>query len=154
MARATNKTMPEEQITEAPAFTNIFDFIKDVSHEKKNIYDLNPEAAGKIYSRYMADLMLSQHADCIMIINELNCRPNMPARWHYDYLLAKLPMRKRFAKLTKPDVGERVQLLVDFFGYSVPKALEVIDMFVDADFEEIREKLFTGGLAGKAKKRG
>lgn len=137
----------EKELSVDLPFKNIFDFIKDVSQEKRNIYDLNPELADKIYSKFMTDLMLSQHADCIMIVNELNCRPNIPKRRHYDFLLHRLPMRKRFAKTAKPSVGVRVQLIMDAYNYSTQKALEVLDLFDDAGFDAMRESLRIGGMS-------
>lgn len=93
--------------------------------------------------------MLSQHADCILHINELNKRPYMSKRMHHDYLTKVLSKRKRFARLSKPTTTAEIELIQEVFSYSKEKALAVRDLFSDDDIATMRASRERGGISKK-----
>jgi hypothetical protein len=129
---------------------NLFSLIGDVSFDKKGIFHESDEAE-KQYNKYMVELMLSQHPDCILYVNELNRRPFLSKKMHHDYLFHSLPKRKRFAKLSKPVADADVEIIKEVFGYSTEKAQQVLPLFSPEQMEKMRQSRFTGGVLQKKK---
>ena len=46
----------------------------------------------------------------------------------------------------KAEKYEAIDLIVEYYGYSLQKAREVVDIFTDEDLRTLKQKLFTGGL--------
>lgn len=121
-----------------------FKLLNDVSFDKKNLIREDPSRI-KGWTPYLANMMLSLHADAILIVDEVNCRPRLTPKQHYKYLLYALPKKKRFAKKAKPAKVERAEVIRDYYNWSLDKALEVQDLFTDDDIEELKNRMFKGG---------
>ncbi len=135
-----------------PTKIGLFDLLKDVSYEKKNLWETDPQQAESAYSTFVVNLMLSYHPDCILIVNELNCR-RMKPKWHYDYLLKTLTPRKRYSKTEKPTLADDIGLLVGHLNISQSKALEVYDLLSAEDLADLRKLTSRGGKVGKSAKQ-
>lgn len=129
----------------------LFNLIDDVSSSKKGLFHAHPDNE-KAYAPFMVNLMLSQHPDSILVINELNARGHMPKKWQHDYLFHKLPKRKRFAKLAKPLKSVDIDALMDYFNVSLQKAIDMQDFYTAEDFKAMRATKFTGGMVTKKSK--
>ena len=122
---------------------DLIQFLTSINQTKENLFETgNPEALEKAYPRFIINKMLSYHADAILLVNELNLRngPNygISNRQHYEFLLRVLDKKKRYTKLSKPDVDEKVDLLVRVLKYSKDRALEVVDLYSEDQYERLR----------------
>lgn len=121
-----------------------FKLLNDVSYDKKNLIREDPSRI-KDWNPYLANMMLSLHHDVILFVDEVNCRPRLTPKQHYLYLLYVLPKKKRFAKKAKPKKMKKAEVIRDYYKYSLEKAVEVADLFTDADIKQLEEMMFTGG---------
>lgn len=110
--------------------------------------------AEKTYSPFLVARSLSYHADCILIVNELNIRGrsehNLSNKMHYEFLLYSVEKKKRWAKWAKQDKDDTISLIMDKYKYSYEKALEVVDLFSDDDIEHLKRGGDTGGVSKDA----
>lgn len=99
------------------------------------------------YNRFIINKGISFHKDCIFIVNELNIRPNIDAKMHYDFYKYSVRKYKRpYMKWINKEQSNKVDLIKRFFNFSTEKALEVVDLISEENLNEIKEKLSTGGL--------
>lgn len=119
------------------------DFLTDINFKKENILKNDPEAQND-YSPYIINMMLSNHIDCILLINELNCRPNISKKMHYNFLIYSIRKGKRFAKNIKPIEKEDVDLIMEYYNYSRHKAIEALQIIPQEKLNEIRTIKNTG----------
>lgn len=121
------------------------DFLKDINWEKKNIlrHDIDAE---KDYNPYITNMVLSYHPDCVAIVNELNCRPNMSKKMQYDFLIQLVRRKKRFAKRAPIPKSDNVKLLMDYYDYSETRAHDALYYMSDKLINEIKLKSNKGGL--------
>jgi hypothetical protein len=54
--------------------------------------------------------------------------------------------RKRYNKWLKPEKLENLELVQQYYGYSIKKARHVLALLNDSQIKTIKEKLFKGGL--------
>jgi len=64
----------------------------------------------------------------------------------YSFLLNIIRKRKRFSKWFKKNDDDVLQMVIDYYGYSVNKAKEALKILNDEQIEFIREKLIKGGM--------
>lgn len=125
---------------------NVFTLLSDVSFDKKDAIRKS-DVHFREYNKFIIELMLSYHADSIMQANEMNMRSGINKFMHSDYLTATLPKRKRFSKVTKPELADEIEMLIQVLGYSKQKALEVVSLLTEEDKEYLRRVTNKGGLA-------
>ena len=118
--------------------------LSDVSYDKKNLIMSEPERL-KDWSPFLANMMLSLHKDAILFVNEVNCRPRITPKQHYLYLLYALPKAKRFAKKTNPKKAAKIEVIREYYNYSMTKALEVVDLLSDEDIKRMKKSMNKGG---------
>ena len=125
---------------------NLWDLVKDLNNGKKGLIHQDDEWE-RLYAPFVVNLVLSRHIDALFHVNELNERPNMSKKMHYDYLMHSLPKRNRFApgsKKIKPD--ENVRLVMDVYSYSETKARQVVALLTKEELNELKKSQFTGGF--------
>lgn len=132
---------------------SIWDILNDVSFEKADLFNSLSEEDQKVWQPYIVNMMLSYHADSIMIVNELNARYNMSKKAHHDYLFHKLTKRKRFAKPGKETFSDELKLVAEVFDLTETKAKDILSFFDEKDLEEMRKSLVVGGFDKKSKKK-
>jgi len=132
--------------------SELYDFLNSINHNKVNLYETGNESAealDKAYPPFVVNRCLAAHFDLVLIINELNIRGGnefaMEKRSHYEFLLSAVPVKKRFAKLPKPEKNDRIELLKTLNNWSTTKALEVVDILTDAQYKQLEELLIEGG---------
>jgi hypothetical protein len=89
--------------------------------------------------------------DTVLIANQASMMMNISDRMHYDFLIRSVRKKKRFAPWHKPEKNEAIDLIMQIYGYSYPKAVEVMDLITDEDLENMRSILDVGGIR-KSKK--
>ena len=121
------------------------EFLKSINETKVNLMRENPETV-TAYPAFIVRRLLSYHDDCILLVNEINCIPNLDPQLEYEFLLHALSRRKRFAKLHKVEKPERLDIVKRFYGYSDAKAMEVLSLHTEDDFTRMENALRTGGV--------
>ena len=134
---------------------NPFDFVKDINYQKKDL--LKDDVDGHLereYKPFLINRTLSFTHDTALHANEMNIRPFLDNKLQYQYLLNIIRPKNRFGRWLKAEKYEAIDLIVEYYGYSLQKAREVVDIFTDEDLSTLRQKLFTGGLKERNELRG
>jgi hypothetical protein len=127
---------------------NPFDFVNDINFGKKDIMtdSDNPELAESTYNPFLTNRALSYFPDTIQFANMMNKSSHIDNMLQYSFLLNIIRKRKRFSKWFKKNDDDVLQMVIDYYGYSVNKAKEALKILNDEQIEFIREKLIKGGM--------
>ena len=127
---------------------NPFDFVNDINFGKKDIMtdSDNPELAEKTYNPFLTNRALSYFPDTIQFANMMNKNSHIDHMLQYSFLLNIIRKRKRFSKWFKKNDDDVLQMVIDYYGYSVNKAKEALKILNDEQIEVIRAKLIKGGM--------
>tara|TARA_R110002153_G_scaffold39289_1_gene113297 strand:- start:4555 stop:4944 length:390 start_codon:yes stop_codon:yes gene_type:complete len=127
---------------------NPFDFVNDINFGKKDIMtdSDNPELAESTYNPFLTNRALSYFPDTIQFANMMNKNSHIDNMLQYSFLLNIIRKRKRFSKWFKKNDDDVLQMVIDYYGYSVNKAKEALKILNDEQIEFIREKLIKGGM--------
>ena len=127
---------------------NPFDFVNDINFGKKDIMtdSDNPELAESTYNPFLTNRALSYFPDTIQFANMMNKSSHIDNMLQYSFLLNIIRKRKRFSKWFKKNDDDVLQMVIDYYGYSVNKAKEALKILNDEQIEVIREKLIKGGM--------
>ena len=120
-----------------------FDFIGAITHSKENL--IVDDWSEKQYNPWIINKGLSYGADTVIYANEMNSRPHLDRRLQFDFLINSLRPRKRFNKWLKPETVEALATIQEYYGYSIDKARQVVDLFDAVQLETIKKKLNKGG---------
>jgi hypothetical protein len=127
---------------------NPFDFVNDINFGKKDIMtdSDNPELAEKTYNPFLTNRALSYFPDTIQFANMMNNNSHIDNMLQYSFLLNIIRKRKRFSKWFKKNDDDVLQMVIDYYGYSVNKAKEALKILNNEQIEAIRVKLIKGGM--------
>lgn len=125
---------------------NVFTFVAAINTKKSDDLFKEPEAE-KEYIPYLVNKAFSYFPDTILYVNEININHNIPKQWQFDFLMNSIPKRNRFSKWSKKEsTPQDVMTIVEYYGYSVKKATEVIDLFTNDQLQQIKQNhLMKGG---------
>ena len=97
-----------------------FDYIKSISHTKKNIMEEPKE-----YQAFIVNRGLSYFPDTVLFANEVNRLWAIPPKYQYEYLLNSIRPKDRFSKWNKKDKEKEKTLtnIMEYYncGYRVAK---------------------------------
>ena len=127
---------------------NPFDFVNDINFGKKDIMtdSDNPELAESTYNPFLTNRALSYFPDTIQFANMMNNNSHIDNMLQYSFLLNIIRKRKRFSKWFKKNDDDVLQMVIDYYGYSVNKAKEALKILNNEQIEAIRVKLIKGGM--------
>ena len=127
---------------------NPFDFVNDINFGKKDIItdSANPELAEKTYNPFLTNLALSYFPDTIQFANMMNKNSHIDHLLQYSFLLNIIRKRKRFSKWFKKNDDDVLEMVIEYYGYSVNKAKEALKILTDDQLEKIKEKMTKGGM--------
>lgn len=123
----------------------MIEHLNSINTTKKNIIRDSDDkfSAERAYPRFPVTRSLSYHPDAILLVNELNIRGleshNVSNLMHYEFLLYVLPQKKRFAKWAKSSKDNKLELLIQFYGYSKSKAMEVLDLIPQEEYDRLQK---------------
>ena len=134
--------------SEGNLIMNPFDFVNDINLGKKDIITNsdNPELAEKTYNPYLTNKSLSYFPDTVQYANMMNMNSHLDHLLQYSFLINIVRKRKRFSKWYKNTSDEDLQAVIDYYGYSVNKAKEVLKLLDDEQLVTIKTKLMRGGM--------
>ena len=119
-----------------------FDIINAISTGQHDYW--RPEVE-KDYNAFMINRGLSFGADTVIYANEMNSRPHLDKRLQFDFLINNIRPRKRYNKWLKAEKDEVLDVLQEYYGYSIRKARQVLHLHTDAQIDYMRKRLNKGG---------
>ena len=120
---------------------NPFDFVTSITYSKQDIMN---EINEKEYNSFLINRSLSYYQDCVLYSNEINRRFDTPALLQYHYLLNSIRKKKRFAKWSKPDFGDDIKIVMEYYKVSRQKAEEYLNILTDKELGILRKRMNKG----------
>ena len=121
---------------------NPFEFSNSITYTKKDIMN---ELNEKEYAPFLVNRSLSYHQDCILYANEMNRRFDISHKLQYHYLLNTIRKRKRFAKWSKPELIDDLNIVMDYYSISREKAEEYLSILNKSAIETLKRRMKKGG---------
>jgi len=122
-----------------------FDFVNAINYTKVRLMDDNSDVE-KEYKKFIVKRALSFSHDTVLYANEMNKYPHLDNKLEFDFLLNIIRSRKRFSKWLKPDKIKDLDNIQTYYGYSITKAKEVLDLHSGKQLQYIKNRLEKGGL--------
>ena len=117
---------------------NPFDYVKSIN-EKNHIDQVRD------YNPYLTNRSLSYHLDTVMIANEMNKYPRLPAACQYDFLYHSVRKSRRYGGWYKDDPNPHLEMVMEYFNYSKTKALAALQNLTQENLREIKKRMDKGG---------
>tara|TARA_R110000868_G_scaffold383075_3_gene649800 strand:+ start:1240 stop:1617 length:378 start_codon:yes stop_codon:yes gene_type:complete len=121
---------------------NPFEFVNAVSYTKKDIITDENESH---YSSFLVNRSLSYFQDSVLLANEMNKYHQIDNKLQSAFLINTLRKRKRFSKWQKHEMASDLKSVMDYYGYSEEKALQVYPLLSGEQLKIIQKKVSRGG---------
>lgn len=122
-----------------------FDFVNAINKSKENLFETRNYTESD-YNKFIVNRAMSQYSDTIFIANEANkILNNIPNKSHFSFYRFIVPSKKRYSKWGKSDISKKVETIMQFYDYSLQRALEVESIFSEDDVKNMKEIMDTGG---------
>ena len=123
-----------------------FDFINSINFTKKNLMSNteNDELAEATYVPYITNRTLSYFTDTLLYANEMNKYSTLDNKLQYEFLLNSIRPKKRFAKWSKPEQNDDLDIVSEFYNYSLPKARQALNLLNENQLRVIRDSMTKG----------
>jgi hypothetical protein len=122
----------------------LFDYLKAINETKEPLMD-TPEWGKPSYPPFVVGRCLSYFPDTLFAVNEMNTRAHIDPKMHFDFLRVAVRKRKRFSKWLKRENDERVQALIEYYGFSAKKAREALTVLTETQVLQIMNAVSKGG---------
>jgi hypothetical protein len=120
------------------------DYLKAINETKEPLMD-TPEWGKPSYPPFVVGRCLSYFPDTLFAVNEMNTRAHIDPKMHFDFLRVAVRKRKRFSKWLKRENDERVQALIEYYGFSAKKAREALTVLTETQVSQIMDAVSKGG---------
>ena len=117
---------------------NPVDYVKAIN-EKKHID--NPA----LYTPFLANRAFSYHLDTVLIANEMNKYPDLPAELQFSFMNEAVRKGRRFSSWYKEEESPFLEMVMEYYNYSKPKALQALQVLTQENLREISKRMDTGG---------
>lgn len=124
---------------------NLSDYLNAINVSKEPLLDISESYTKQSYPPFVVTRCLSYFPDTLFAANEMNTRPLIDSKMHFDFLRGAVRPRKRFSKWLKREDDSRVAALVEYYGISSRKAREALSVLSESDLEEIVAAVDKGG---------
>ena len=121
------------------------DYLNAINHTKEKLMDTEDEEWERKYPPFIVNECLAPFQDTIMLVNEINCIPNVDKKLQFDFLRTSLRSRKRFTPWIKASKMDNLECVKEYYGYNNAKAKAALDILSDDQIAIIKSKLFKGG---------
>lgn len=126
---------------------NPYDFVNTINSKQKK--DLmtgsdNDQLAEASYVPYVVNKALSYFPDTIMYANAMNQYNQVDNKLQFHYLLNTVRPGKRFSKWTKRIDSDELQLVMEYYSYSMEKAKQVLPILSIEQITLIKNNLTHG----------
>lgn len=144
-------TAPAEEVFEEEKGLSPFDFIKSVSNTKKDLIKDNPDDT-KAYKAYVVNHGLSFYPDTVLIANEMNLYPDIPAISQYYYYMGSIRKGNRYSEWHKAKKNDDLDLVQKVYQVRRDIAKQYLKLLSNDDLKKLRELTDTGETAKKKNK--
>jgi hypothetical protein len=141
-----------EEVIEEEKGPSPFDFIKSVSNTKQDMLSEDPELV-KYYNAFIVNRGLSYFPDTVLLANDLNMYPDIPAVSQYYYYMGAIRKGKRFSKWEKPKKDDDISLIQKIYNVRLEVAKQYRKLISDKDMKNLHELADTGEKTTKKKKK-
>ena len=124
---------------------NLSDYLNAINVSKEPLMDESEAYTKQSYPPFVVARCLSYFPDTLFAANEVNIRPVMDSKMHFDFLRGAVRPRKRFSKWLKREEDERVVALTEYYGISSRKAREALTVLTEDQVSEIMGFVDKGG---------
>lgn len=126
---------------------NPFDFVNAINMSKKDLMtgSDDDQQAEKDYVPYVINRSLSYFPDTLMYVNEINQYRDLDNKLQFHYLLNSIRPGKRFSKWAKKEENSDLQYVIQYYGYSIDKAKQVMPLLSEQQLSMIK-RILTGGV--------
>lgn len=123
------------------------DYLKSINRTKTPMERLDEdfEQTEKGYIPFVVNRCLSFFPDTIMQVNEMNRYSHLPKKMQYDFLMGSIRKRNRYSEWLKKEEEEDVLIVSKYYGISLSKAREAINILTEDQISIIRDSLNPGG---------
>lgn len=133
---------PKEKEPEKIKKHGLFDYIKDLSNNKKLLAFEDEMIDGKFPSEvspYMINKAFGNFYDTVIFANEMNLRSQIPVKALYLFYTYGISKKTRYASWYKEDTSnkDKLEALMKYFNWSSREASINIHMFTDDQLNEI-----------------
>ena len=111
------------------ATTSPFTFINSINDHKEI-------EVTKDYSQYLTNRFFSLFQDTILIANHVNNMSRIDNYSNYKYYLNLISKRKRFTNWPKGSDPELINIIAEFYNFSMDKALDAMKILSDQFTDE------------------
>jgi hypothetical protein len=121
-----------------------WDIINAINAHQTDLVNEDNEAQCKKEAYYVFRA-LSMGADTVIYANEMNARSHLDFQLQFDFLINTIRPRKRYNKWLKAEPVEVLDLIQEYYGYSITKARQVLPLLNNDQLRYIKERLNKGG---------
>jgi len=121
------------------------DYLNAINVNKEPLLDESESYTKQSYPPFVVTRCLSYFPDTLFAANEMNTRPHLDSKMHFDFLRGAVRPRKRFSKWLKRENDERVQALIEYYGFSAKKAREALTVLTETQVSQIMDAVSKGG---------
>lgn len=126
---------------------NPMDYIRAITDTKVNLFEMH-EITDDEYPRFYIDKYFSNYVGTILYCNEVNIRPWLNARQHFEFYFNSVNKGKRaFVDWYKPEMDSDLESIMVYYGYNRFKASEIYDLLSKDQLDIIKSKTIKGGRA-------
>lgn len=127
------------------------DYLNAINNSKEPLLDEGEQYVKQSYPAFVVTRCMSYFPDTLFAANEMNIRPTIEPKPHFDFFRFAVRPRKRFSKWLKREQNVRVEALVLYYGFSAKKAREALFVLTEKQIDEIVELTSLGGKKAKTK---
>ena len=127
------------------------EYLNAINTTKEGMLDENEHYTKQAYPAFVVTRCMSYFPDTLFASNEMNTRPHIDPKLHFDFLRFAVRPRKRFSKWIKREQDDRVGALIAYYGFSAKKAREALGVLSEEAIAEIQKLISIGGKLGKSK---
>lgn len=121
------------------------DYLNAINVNKEPLLDESESYTKQSYPPFVVTRCLSYFPDTLFAANEMNIRPHLDSKMHFDFLRGAVRPRKRFSKWLKREEDARVAALAEYYGISTRKAREALSVLSEDDINDILAAVDKGG---------
>lgn len=126
---------------------NPFDYVNSITYSKKDLMTdtENDSLSEKQYVPFIVNKSLSYFADTVLYANEMNQYHHVDNKLQFHYLLNSIRPQKRFAKWVKKQDSDDIEMIREYYNYSIDKAYQALSLLSTDQLKSIKQKLEKGG---------
>ena len=124
------------------------DYLNAIDVSKDSLLDTEDEMWEKRFAPFIVNKCVAPFEDTVMLVNEINQLPHLDKKLQNSYLLNTIRKKKRFSKWHKAEKSELLEIVMEFYGYSIKRAKEVLPLLTTEDIEQMKIVLDKGGMKG------